>query len=97
MDPQNKEKEMCKDESKCDKCSGGRWGKCGDKHSCGCGHSFVYHGLRWLFAIIIIVIVFSVGIKVGELKGLVERSGGYHHSMYSQSMMSGGEYGARNY
>lgn len=48
-------------------------------HACGCG----MHGgcwfrvLRWFFALVILLIVFMLGIKMGELRGMLESGYGY--------------------
>ncbi len=95
MDSQdnNQHPEGCK----CNKCS---WQKSGDKmccHGC-CGRGFAYHCARWALAVIIVVIVFCIGIKVGEVKVLLENGYGFqshHYRMeYAQPMMyDEGSYG----
>jgi hypothetical protein len=56
----------------------------------GCGH-MKYHVLRWALGLIIILVVFWVGLKIGEFKGQFEGQwGGYGH----RGMMI--QYGAPN-
>ena len=79
---------------------------CGGMGKCGCGnwhHQYnMYHVLRWLFAIAILVIVFSVGVSIGRLSGALENGGygsyGYGHMRYynnygAEPMMYGGQNG----
>ncbi len=61
-----------------DKCCGGAWGY---PHHC------LYHILRWCVGILILALVFSFGVKIGELKSAVE--GG----LYGRHMIRGGLYG----
>lgn len=78
----------------CEVCGSGngRCGKCGGM--CGFGRN---HVLRWILGIIIITWVFSIGMKIGELKANLDQSYGYGHRvmpmMYgaTQSGWSGGE------
>jgi hypothetical protein len=63
----------------CDVCGSGsgRCGKCG--HACGFGGR---HLLRWILGILIITWVFSIGMKVGEMKAVFEGSGYGDHFYY---------------
>ncbi len=66
----------------CGSCAG-RCGACGN--ACGFGG---YGIVRWILGIIIITWVFSIGMKIGELKGMLE-SAGYgkgSHYKYGQMM-----------
>jgi hypothetical protein len=86
---------------KCNKCM---WLKSGNMWGNGYyQHNWPYHVLRWFFGLAIIIIVFCVGIQIGELKGILENGGGFrsHNVMqYNRPMMgmygsSGGNYGYR--
>ena len=47
---------------------------------CGCGvhGGYWFRLLRWIFAFVILVVVFMLGVKIGELKGIFDsRYGGY--------------------
>ncbi|MFZ2621273.1 MAG: hypothetical protein WAX85_03160 [Minisyncoccia bacterium] len=58
----------------CEVCGSG-YGRCGTcGHACGFGGG---HILRWILGIIIISWVFSIGMKVGELKSELGGSSGY--------------------
>ncbi len=72
----------------CNSC--GACGMCGNNMGC-CG----WHGrhmrhsvLRWILGLIILGIVFSVGMKIGEFKGQIEA--GWYGGMMSRGVM---EYG----
>ncbi|MFZ2522704.1 MAG: hypothetical protein WAX44_04255 [Minisyncoccia bacterium] len=67
----------------CEVCGSGN-GKCG---MCGgvCGVGG-YGLVRWILGIIIITWVFSIGMKIGELKGMLD-GGGYGHSKYKSMPM----------
>ena len=54
------------------KCHGGM---CGGMNGCG-GHHMGFHILRWVLGIIIILMVFSFGVQIGEFKSAFE-SGQY--------------------
>lgn len=69
-------------------------GMCSSHHGCCCGHHGRYIWLRWLLGILILVIVFWVGVKVGEFKGGAYgwgyQSYGSHRMMnYNPMMMHG--------
>jgi len=66
----------------CDVCgsNNGRCGRCGNM--CGFGRN---HILRWILGIIIITWIFSIGMKLGELKAELRGSSSYGH----KSMMYG--------
>jgi hypothetical protein len=53
-----------------------------------CRHNPAFHALRWFIALIALVIVFCLGVKIGEVKGLIEGSM-HHRSSYGQSYRSG--------
>jgi hypothetical protein len=55
------------------KCHGGMC--CGGMNGCG-GHHMGFHILRWVLGIIIILMVFSFGVQIGEFKSAFE-SGQY--------------------
>jgi hypothetical protein len=65
-------------------------------HGCGCGmHNGMgmnrFFVLRWVLGILIIVLVFLFGMKIGEFKGTMESGYGYHGGMMrSGGMMQGG-------
>ena|SRR3989344_5328831 len=88
---------MAKEESgkKCELCNG-----CGGGHCLGHWH---WHTLlRWVLGLVIIVMVFKLGIKVGELKSLIMGSGnlGYYQtgSYYDNNpLVPGGMMSGRNY
>ncbi len=72
---------------KCPMCQGKMCGMCG-----GCyGHSCWHHVIRWILGIAIIVIVFSFGIMIGELKASFTEGFGYPMMRVSSY---GGGYGA---
>ncbi|TSC51799.1 MAG: hypothetical protein LiPW41_746 [Parcubacteria group bacterium LiPW_41] len=79
-------------ESCCSFCKGGKM-MCGNQgmhmHK-GC------HIVRWVLAILILWAVFMGGVKIGELKGMIDGDGfrGSRHMYGSQMMRSG--YGLRN-
>ncbi len=65
----------------CEVCGSGN-GKCG---MCGGVCSVGGYGLiRWILGIIIITWVFSIGMKIGELKGMLD-GGGYGKGMHYKS------------
>lgn len=72
----------------CNVCGSGD-GRCGE-----CGNMCGYRGnnlLRWLLGIIIITWIFSIGMKMGEMKAYLEQSG-YgrgHMKFYSTPAMGG--------
>lgn len=53
-----------------------------------CHRGIWYCVLRWALALIAIGIVFHVGMKIGELKGVLESGYGQHY--YDQSYDQGG-------
>lgn len=55
------------------------------------GHSCWYHVVRWILGIAIIMIVFSCGVMIGELKGAFESRFGYQ--MMGAGYQYGGGYG----
>jgi hypothetical protein len=53
---------------------------CGGMKCCGGGHRFiVFRIIRIFISIVILAIVFSLGVKIGELKAVL--NGGYGYSM----------------
>lgn len=75
-------------------------GVCGnDNGRCGeCGHSCGFRGghiIRWVLGVLIIVWVFSIGMKFGEIKAYLQASGyGYHqYRTYPMPMMGAGYQG----
>lgn len=68
---------------KCGMCMGSKMGLCG---SCG-GHHMGFHILRWILGILVLVMVFSFGVKIGEFKEAFEAGSGYHHSRFETPMM----------
>ncbi len=69
----------------------------GQKSCKMCGSGMCYHGhhrhfwLRWLLGLVILVLVFCIGVKVGEFKGAFGRGfnnrAGYNTRFNSQPMM----------
>ena len=60
--------------------------KCGEKmcgHGGCCRRGMMHCILRCVLALIILSIVFNAGVKIGELKSMLE-NGYTHHSYYSQ-------------
>ena len=62
-------------------------------HMCGHGHGCWHHALRLVLGVVILLIVFGVGMKVGEIKGAMEGNESdyyqsFHHnrSFYSPMM-----------
>lgn len=55
------------------------------------------HIVRWALAILILWAVFMGGVKIGELKGMIDNDGfrGSRH-MYGSQMMRSGGYGLKN-
>lgn len=55
----------------------GMCGGCGmcQGRMCGMGGGCGYHIIRWILGIAIIVIVFTLGVKLGEFKGTLESNG----------------------
>lgn len=63
---------MQENKNNCQVCGAGEGGYCG---SCGMSRNyFGNHILRWILGIIIISWVFSIGMKIGELKAMIETS-----------------------
>ncbi len=60
----------------------GHGGACGHGGMCGHGH----HIMKWLFKLIVIMLVFCLGFEMGELKGML-RSSEMHHGFYGASPM----------
>lgn len=59
------------------------WGghKC-QNGMCGCmGHHMGFHILRWVLAIIVILMVFGFGVQIGEYKAAFEGGQMYRHGM----------------
>lgn len=79
----------------CDTCGSG-YGKCGQcGNMCGFGGGYI---VRWILGILIIVWIFSIGMRFGELKANLEESGygrGYKNKM--MPMMGGWSDGDRVY
>jgi hypothetical protein len=73
--------EIKKDQATC-RCGAGM-GVCG----CGSYGRCWFRIVRAIFIVIAMVIVFALGMKIGELKGMLESRGGYN-------MMGGRSYGA---
>ena len=67
-------------------------------HGC-CQHNWLYHALRWFFGIVIIVIVFCVGVQIGEVKNAMESGTGFrsHHMMQYGNEWGGQSYGNQGY
>jgi hypothetical protein len=62
---------------------------------CGCGHRHLI--LRWILGLVILVFVFSFGMRLGEIKAAFEY-GGYGSMGYShRSMMRRAYYPAPSY
>ena len=69
-------------------CGGGCGGKSCNMFTCGtggsCGHgNMKFLLVRWILGILIILIVFSLGMRIGEFKGQIE-SGYSGRGGYSQ-------------
>ncbi|KND48220.1 MAG: hypothetical protein AB201_01320 [Parcubacteria bacterium C7867-006] len=74
-------------QNRCDVCGSG-YGHCGK-----CGNMCGYNGkhlLRWFLGVIIITWVFSIGMKIGELKASIE---GYGYGHRAMPMMYGAQSG----
>lgn len=74
----------------CEVCGSGagKCGRCGNM--CGFGGN---HILRWVLGILIIVWVFSIGMKFGEIKAYLDQAGygrGNHMYYRAMPMMGGG-------
>ncbi len=79
-------------------------GTCCCGYGCGYGFGWGWHGahhigfmiLRCLLAIVILVAVFWLGVKIGELKGAYGYGGGYPFGMHGHGqygvMIGGGYY-----
>ena len=80
------------DKNYCEVCGSGMDGRCGR-----CGHYCGFRGghiLRWVLGIIIIVWIFSIGVKFGELKAYLEGGEyGYPHMRYNVMPMMYGNGG----
>ncbi len=76
----------------CQVCGAGANGRCG---ACGMGRSyFGHHILRWILGILIIVWVFSIGMKIGEWKSYVESGAPYYREFRTtMPMMYNSSYG----
>lgn len=89
--------EHCK-KSECGLCEGGMAMVCG---SGNCGGHYGLLLLRWFLGLVILLMVFTLGVKVGFYKGVIETAGygddagyGWHSRMmggyrYSRPMMYG--------
>jgi len=64
---------------------------CGN--GCGCKHHHM-HILKWLIKIVIVVIIFSFGVKLGEMKGEIEAYSGHHAYRGGMMLQNSGYYGA---
>ncbi len=71
----------------CNTCGSGN-GRCG---SCGNMCGFGRHNLlRWFLGILIIIWIFSIGVKFGEIKAYLDSSGYGNHMYYRSMPMMGG-------
>ena len=52
---------------------------------CGFGHRYIL--LRWLLGLLILIVVFWLGMKIGEFKGAFEGGYGMQRGMYFQQPM----------
>lgn len=68
-------------------------GKCGEHcgHGFGCHKSFFF--VRWIFGLIILLMVFCVGVAVGKFAGEVDRYGEHYGMMQYGRYNSGYGYG----
>lgn len=66
-------------------------GSCGSHHHGCCGYKSL---VRWLIALVVGIIVFCIGVKVGEMKVLY---GGWGYGVGYPSMMNYGNYGNYGY
>lgn len=75
-------------QNRCDVCGSGygHCAKCGNM--CGFGGR---HMLRWFLGIIIITWVFSIGMRIGEMKAGMEGRYGYGYSHRTMPMMYGAQ------
>lgn len=76
-------------------CSCGSCGMMG-RNMCGMCGGRRFWALRWLLGLVILAIVFTLGVKIGEFKGYFESGfgGSYygqmsHHGMMREMMMQG--------
>ncbi len=53
---------------------------CGTGGSCGHGNN-KFFVIRWVLGILIILIMFSLGMRIGEFKGALEQNAGYGRMM----------------
>lgn len=62
-------------------------------HCCDMHHGHMGHyGMRWILGIVILLLVFWLGMKLGEFKSIVESNygfGGYGNMMYRSGMGPG--------
>lgn len=70
-------------------------GSCGNCSQFHGGHHMKFHLLRWILGIIIIFMIFSFGVKIGEFKSAFEGGDGYRggrmmrYGGYQPNMMYG--------
>ena len=57
-------------------CTGGNTCMCG----CGCGWVKGHRVFRIVLAVVILMVVFWIGVKVGEIKAIIGESYGYRHA-----------------
>ena len=71
-------------------CSCGSCGMMG-RGMCGMCGGRRFWALRWLLGLVILVIVFWLGVKIGEFKGSFEGGYGFYGRMSRHGMMMGGQ------
>ncbi len=68
-------------------CAHGNENHCCSCTGCGAGGKSSHHMRRWLALVIGVVLAFIVGMKLGEMKGLIRAS--YDGPMHEGRMMGG--------
>ncbi len=63
-------------------------GGCQCNCGCKCGHQNYYGSApitRWILGLIVVVMIFSLGLQVGEMKGWIEHSSDYPGRQWSRT------------
>ena len=79
--------------SACNMHNGGNCCGCGSTHQCGgmMGGYYKHKFLKKILVLVVMIIVFNLGLKIGELKGMLRSSVVGHGMMlqYGNQMMGG--------